>query len=387
MGVVGLFAGRSFGASATWSLNPTDGNWEAGATETNWSTGVATFPGAISGTSDSDTATFNNASSSTTVTVAGTLVMGSITFDTANAAAYTITGGTIRLSNGKTVQMTSTVANPQVINSNLTINGTLAVTNNAAGAASTLSFGGATIKPANSTTTAVITLGGTNMGLNTVPSAIGVASTAGESMTITKAGTGTWVLGGTNTYTGNTNVNAGFLAITGATAAGSAVPVAAAGTLGGTGTVGGAVDLNGTLAPGVSGVGTLNLGSTLTFEAGSQLAMDLGPTATTADSDLVNFSTPAPANSLLGSGNGVLALSGTINYSATYTVFQNVSTSGFTFANITGYDTTDYLASVQQSGNDYVLSFTPVATPEPATLGVMGAGGLMLLARRRKAIG
>ena len=391
IGVAGLFAQPSFAASMFWLSNPMDGNWEASASETNWSTTAdgtgataGAFPGATSGTSDTDTATFSSTSSSTTVTVAATpnLVLGNITFDTASASAYTITGGTIRLSNGKTVQSTATVVNPQAINSNLLINGTLAVTNNATTPSATLTLGGASIKPSNSTTTAVITLGGTNTGLNTVSGVVGIPTTGSESMSITKSGAGTWVLSGTNTYTGSTQVNGGLLAITGATASGSAVTVAAAGTLGGTGTVGGSVDVTGTVAPGVNDVGMLNLGSTLKFEAGSTLAMDLGPTATSADSDIVNFATLA--DNVIGAGNPTLALSGTINYGATYTILQNTLTAGFTFGGITGYDTADYAASVQQSGNNYVLSFAPsIATPEPASLGVIGFGSLLMLRRRR----
>jgi hypothetical protein len=212
-----------------------------------------------------------------------------------------------------------------------------------------------------------------------------------ESTGVVKTGTGTWVLAGTNTYgdasparnVGSTAVNAGLLAITGSTAASSPVTVAAPGTLGGTGTIGGTVDVTGALAPGVNSVGTLTLANTLTFESGSTLAMDLGPTATT-DTDLVTFSNLA--DNLRGSGNATLALTGSINYAATYTVLQNTSTTGFTFANITGYDSADFLASVQQSSNNsYVLSFAPaIATPEPASLALFGAGCLLMIQRRRK---
>jgi hypothetical protein len=73
-------------------------------------------------------------------------------------------------------------------------------------------------------------------------------------------------------------------------------------------------------------------------------------------------------------------------------VFQNVSTQNFTFANITGYDSTNYTANFFQSGNDYNLNFTATATapvPEPETYALMLAGlGLVgfQVRRRRQAM-
>ena len=76
---------------------------------------------------------------------------------------------------------------------------------------------------------------------------------------MTKSGLGTMVLGGNNSYTGATTVNAGTLVVNAANGS-SAVSLAAGATLGGTGTVG-PVTAAGTIAPGV-GIGTLNAGAT-----------------------------------------------------------------------------------------------------------------------------
>jgi fibronectin-binding autotransporter adhesin len=56
-----------------------------------------------------------------------------------------------------------------------------------------------------------ITLTGTNAGLNTMAAAFGNAGSG--VVTLAKEGTGKWVLGGANTYTGNTNINAGTLVL------------------------------------------------------------------------------------------------------------------------------------------------------------------------------
>jgi autotransporter-associated beta strand protein len=85
---------------------------------------------------------------------------------------------------------------------------------------------------------------------------------------LTKNGSGTFTLTGTNTYAGPTTVNAGTLLVNGNGSLGSnsAVTVAATGTLGGSGTIYGPVTVNGSLAPGIpGGIATLTLNSNLTI--------------------------------------------------------------------------------------------------------------------------
>jgi len=64
-----------------------------------------------------------------------------------------------------------------------------------------------------------------------------------------------------------------------------------------------------------------------------------------------------------------------------YTVFQNTSTTGFNFSQITGYDTAHYTAQVTKTANNYQVAFTP--TPEPTSL-VFLIGGLGMLCNRRR---
>jgi hypothetical protein len=84
---------------------------------------------------------------------------------------------------------------------------------------------------------------------------------------------------------------------------------------------------------------------------------------------------------LAGSGLPVLNLGGSIDYGATYTVFENVATTGFSFEAITGYDTLNYSAQMAQVGSDYQLSFQ--AIPEPAFGGLI-LGGLAVVAGARR---
>jgi len=94
-----------------------------------------------------------------------------------------------------------------------------------------------------------------------------------------KAGPGTWVLTGSNTYTGTTTISGGTLLVDSLTAAGSAVSVNA-GRLGGTGTINGpTVISNGATLLGGGGAlatGTLSLAGDVTFEAGSVIELALG---------------------------------------------------------------------------------------------------------------
>lgn len=195
-----------------------------------------------------------------------------------------------------------------------------------------------------------------------------------------------------NQYTGTTLVSAGTLLVNNASGSGTgtgAVTVSSVATFGGVArlapTAGNLVTINGVLAPGVeAGTVTLDLAgaSKLNFGAGSALAFDLG-----TSSDLVAFA--AAGNWLSGSGNAALELNlgDGFQYSQTYSIFSGVTTPGFTFDSISGYDDSQYVAQVSHNvlQNRYEIAFAPV--PEPGVVSFLAAGGVLLcggfLARRR----
>jgi autotransporter-associated beta strand protein len=207
---------------------------------------------------------------------------------------------------------------------------------------------------------------------------------------LTKAGAGTLILSGASNYTGATNVSSGKVIVSGSLNGTTAVNVASGATLasgssGGaitTGTVSGdAVDVAGILSPGDSSLAAITLtlatGTKLNFESGSALRLDL---AAAGSSDSVIFGGSA-GDWLSGSGNAMLTLNGPIDYASTYLVFQNVSTLGFTFANITGYDSANWTATFASTGNDYVLTFA--AVPEPISpVSLLGGLGMLIGLRR-----
>jgi fibronectin-binding autotransporter adhesin len=166
---------------------------------------------------------------------------------------------------------------------------------------------------------------------------------------LTKAGSGTLTLSANNNYTGPTNVNAGTLLVTGSTGSG-AVTVGSGGTLGGTGLVGATtVASGGTIAPGVSGIGTLHTGA-LTLAAGSVTAIDLTPTA---------------ADQIVASGaaslGGTLALApaaGTYTAGTDYRLVSATSVSG-AFSGVTGSGFSGLVPNVRYSatGADLILNY------------------------------
>ena len=127
--------------------------------------------------------------------------------------------------------------------------------------------------------------GGNNLALPanvselTLNTATGVtASYAGGlsgGLTLAKAGAGTQVLSGTNSYAGGTSVTAGTLLVNGSSAGSGAVSVASGATLGGSGSIGGSTTIAGIHAPGTGGAGIQSFSNSLAYAAGARLQWQL----------------------------------------------------------------------------------------------------------------
>ena len=104
----------------------------------------------------------------------------------------------------------------------------------------------------------------------------GTGANAG-SWNLTKGGGGTLTLSALNSYTGNTNVNAGKLLVNGSIASSALTLVNSGGTLGGTGTVG-PTRVNGAIAPGLPNtIGTLTVAGAYVQNAGSVYRVIVNP--------------------------------------------------------------------------------------------------------------
>ncbi len=112
----------------------------------------------------------------------------------------------------------------------------------------------------------------------------GVIANGNATVTVSKTGSGTLILAGTNTYTGTTTVSGGTLLVNGSIGTG-AVTVSSGATLGGTGTVNGPVTVQagGVLAPGSTGIGSLNVNNSVTLQPGSTVRLKMDRSTMTND--------------------------------------------------------------------------------------------------------
>ncbi|WP_440613834.1 autotransporter-associated beta strand repeat-containing protein [Candidatus Pelagibacter sp. HIMB1748] len=114
----------------------------------------------------------------------------------------------------------------------------------------------------------------------------------------TKAGSSAYTLSGTNTYTGNTNINSGTLTVSGTLSDSTAVIVASGATYD--------VDVSDTIAS-VDGAGTIEIANAVTLTTGDANDQELSGTI-------------SGSGSITKVGNGILTLSGTNSYSGDTTI-------------------------------------------------------------------
>ncbi|MCU0795784.1 MAG: autotransporter-associated beta strand repeat-containing protein [Akkermansiaceae bacterium] len=310
-----------------------------------------------------------------------------------STATVSITGGTFTTTTFNGLSRADNVV------SNITIGGTADVTLPAfptvrgVGSTATLTFDGGTLKPSASSsaylgglTNAFIQDGGARIDTNGFDITVSqnlLEDTGSTGGGLTKDGTGTLTLSGSgNTYTGDTVVNGGTLAVTGDISF-STTLVNNGGTIAGNGTTG-SLDIanGGTLAPGLS-PGTLSVGGDLGLNSASLVSFEFNPLDTTVGggiNDLVNVTGNLNLDGLLTvtatSGDFTSVTSGTwrlFNYSGT------LVNNGLTFDSLptlsAGYT---WELNTATSGQVNL-----VVIPEPR-IALLGALGLLFIFRRRR---
>jgi autotransporter-associated beta strand protein len=210
-----------------------------------------------------------------------------------------------------------------------------------------------------------ITHTGSGTGVTTINSVIGTNVTG-----LTQSGPARLVLGGTNTYTGNTTINAGTLALSstgsiansatidvksGATfdvSAKSGYTVGASQTLTGSGTVAGTTAVSGTLAPG-NAVGTLSFQNALTLNAASIFEWQLNATNGADPGVVANSGTydrVIATGNLTGSGAVFEVVLGSNNFSDAFWDSNKTWTNIFTAGN--SFDLASIFTSFSGAGVD-----------------------------------
>ena len=194
-----------------------------------------------------------------------------------------------------------------------------------------------------------IVIGGLNLNTTFAGSiANGVAVT-----TVSKTGTGTLTLNGTNNFTGGLTINNGGITVNGSTTAGTVNVVA--GTLGGSGSIGGPVTLQSSTSLKPAGIFTITGNLTLTS---AKLFLDLA-----------NVTTPGGGgNDLISISGGSLTLSGVSTISPNY--LNGALTNG-TYTLISGgSSTTGSAANLAWSG--------PTGARQTVSLNMSTPGAVLL---------
>lgn len=280
------------------------------------------------------------------------------------------------------------------------------ILNNGTGTVTFTGSGGNFISAIGTTTAPrTLTLGGSNTGANTISGVIRDNLVSSATISLVKQDAGTWVLAGDNTYSGGTSVNTGTLEVNNSSGSGTgsgSVTISNGTTLKGDGSItsgsGSFVFLNGSMLVGATGstagsdfsITTSGSGSTL-FGAASVLNLDLWSTtgsnqaATLAAADMLrlfgSIDITSGALLTLSNPNALTFQAGDVfrlfdwSGRTTHTGAFIEDFSGVTLGSGLMIDTSD----LYTGGTISILS-----VPEPSRALLLVAGGVSLLARRRR---
>jgi len=394
-----ILASASLQAQTIWTRGAGTDDWN---TAGNWSTGAVP---------NSSSVVVDLGANATTITVpSGGRAVGTLNFAASATNGITVNSATsFRVNTAITVDAANgynnTISNSSGLflgnsSSNLTGANTVTFTNNSS---HLLTLSGAAIQTAAATASnASVTLALAGAGSFTFNSAITQASSPSflNTLNLVKGGNGTTILNSaTNAYKGTTVVNMGTLLVNGVNTGGAAYTVNGGGTLGGGGSIitannaGVTLASGGKLAPGAAdgaagtltmnlGTGVLDLSGGLSGDSGA-LIFNLG-----SSSDRILLS----GSSTLNIGTSLLDF-GDFSFTAdagfapgVYTLFETSAVnaiSGVLGSNLTGA-VGSYTAtlSVGLNGSGYQDIILTVV-PEPSTIYMMIAGGILLLLRLR----
>jgi len=381
------------GNAQTWTNNSTNLFTVSGPVNTNTKaltvngTGNTAISGVISSSgpltkSGTGTLTLSGTNTYTGITTvtAGTLSINLLANGGSNSSLGAVTNAATNLVlNGGTLQYTGAA----VSTDRLFSVGTSGATLDASGTGAVNFTNTGTLGFNSQTGARTLTLTGTNTGDNTLAAVIGDNSGA---TALVKSGTGTWVLSGSNTFSGTTTINGGTLKL--ATSPGSA--------LGSTSSI--TVNSGGTLLLGASnqinnsaGI-TLNGGTFATggFSEGDSSHIGVGALTLNADSSHIDFGTGPAGLITFASFTSNLHVLTIDNWTGTVGMVGSSSTDRLIFdsdqsSNLNYFSFIGFSGVTEISiGNGFYEIVPLVMTPEPATYAAGSLAVVGLLGHWRK---